>query len=209
MRSLAQKNIVLETHTSIESSNIPEQLEVSELPRAAALNTIKLNSNCEVAIGSYFRDVSSKIANTGRLPLKADEPTDFTIHWKIINNFNALREITVKTTLPLWAEFTSQIAGDYGQNPPRYDSATRELSWTIPSISAGSGILTKASEAVFQIKVTPSLSQVNQKIDLINQTIFTAIDAFTGKNISFAYPAVKSTQLTDKTVFPGDGIVKP
>ena len=209
MRSLAQKNIVLETHTSIESSNIPEQLEVSELPRAAALNTIKLNSNCEVAIGSYFRDVSSKIANTGRLPLKADEPTDFTIHWKIINNFNALREITVKTTLPLWAEFTSQIAGDYGQNPPRYDSATRELSWTIPSISAGSGILTKASEAVFQIKVTPSLSQVNQKIDLINQTIFTAIDAFTGKNISFTYPTVNSAQLTDKTVFPGDGIVKP
>jgi len=209
MRSLAQKNIVLETHASIQSSNIPEQLEVSELPRAAALNTIKLNSDCKIAIDSYFRDASSMIANTGRLPLKANEPTDFTIHWKIVNSFNALRDITIKTILPLWAEFTSQIAGDYGQNSPNYDSATRELSWTIPSVSAGSGVLTKASELVFQIKVTPSVSQVNQEIDLIDKTIFTAIDAFTGENISFTYPIVKSTKLTDKTVFPGDGIVSP
>jgi len=209
MKSLAQKNIVLEAHTSIESSNIPEQLEVSELPRAAALNTIKLNSDCNVAIGSYFRDASSRIANTGTLPLKANESTDFTIHWRVVNSFNALRDITVKTTLPLWAEFTGQIAGDYGQNPPHYDSATRELSWTIPSVSAGSGVLTKASELVFQIKVTPSSSHANQEIDLIDKTTFTAIDAFTGENISFTYPAVTSTKLTDKTVFPGDGVVRP
>jgi hypothetical protein len=209
MASQAQKNIVLETHTTMESSNIPEQLEVSELPRAAALNTIKLNSDSKVVISSYFRDASSQIANTGRLPLKAGEPTDFTIHWKIINNFNALKNITVKTTLPLWVEFTGQIAGDYGQNPPHYDSAIREVSWTIPSVSAGSGVLTKASEAVFQIKVTPSSSHVNQEIDLLGNTIFTAIDAFTGKDISLSYPVVGSTQLTDKTVFAGDGIVRP
>ena len=209
MKSQAQKNIVLETHITIESSNIPEQLEVSELPRAAALNTIKLNSDSKVVIGSYFRDASSRIANTGSLPLKADESTDFTIHWGIVNNFNALKDITIRTTLPLWVEFTGQIAGDYGQNPPYYDSAIREVSWTIPSVPAGSGVLTKASESIFQIKVTPSSSQVNQEIDLLGNTIFTATDAFTGKDISLSYPVVKSTQLTDKTVFTGDGIVRP
>lgn len=209
MKSQAQKNIVLEVRTTIESSNIPEGLEVSELPRAATLNTIKINSGSEVVIGSYFRDAPSGIANSGKLPLKANEPTDFTIHWKLVNSFNALKDITVKTTLPLWAGFTGQISGDYGQNPPYYDSATQEVSWTLDSIPAGSGVLTKASEAIFQIKITPSSSQVNQEIDLISQTIFTATDAFTGKNINLTYPAVKSTQLTDKTVFPGDGVVMP
>ena len=209
MKSQAQKNIVLETHVTIESSNIPEQLEVSELPRAAALNTIKLNSDSSVVIGSYFRDAASLIANAGTLPLKADESTDFTIHWKIVNNFNALKDITIKTTLPLWAEFTGQIAGDYGQNPPSYNSPIREVSWTIPSVSAGSGVLTKAQEAIFQIRVTPSSSQVNQEIDLLSDTIFTATDAFTGENISLRYTSVRSTQLTDKTVFAGDGIVRP
>lgn len=209
MKSQAQKNIVLETHITIESSNIPEQLEVSELPRAAALNTIKLNSDSSVVIGSYFRDAVSLIANAGILPLKADESTDFTIHWKIVNNFNAIKDITIKTTLPLWAEFTGQIAGDYGQNPPSYDSPIREVSWTIPSVPAGSGVLTKASEAIFQIKVTPSSSQVNQEINLLSDTIFTATDAFTGENIFLEYAPVRSTQLTDKTVFTGDGIVRP
>lgn len=209
MRSQAQKNIVLEAHISIESSNIPEQLEVSELPRAATLNTIKLNADSEVIVGSYFRDASSKIANTGKLPLKANEPTDFTIHWKIINNFNSLKDVTIRATLPLWVEFTGQIAGNYGQNPPHYDSATREVSWKISSVPAGSGVLSKALEAIFQIKVTPSSSQINQEIDLLGNTFFTATDAFTGKNISLKYPVVKSTQLTDKTVFAGDGIVKP
>jgi hypothetical protein len=209
MKSQAQKNIVLETHITIESSNIPEQLEVSELPRAATLNTIKLNSDSSIVIGSYFRDAASLIANTGILPLKVNESTDFTIHWKIVNNFNALKDIQIKTTLPLWAEFTGQIAGDYGQNPPSYDPKIREISWTIPSIPAGSGVLTKASEAIFQIKVTPSLSQINQEINLLSDTIFTATDAFTGENISLNYAPVRSMQLTDKTVFAGDGIVRP
>lgn len=209
MTNATQKNVVLEMQTTIKSSNVPEQLGVSELPRAAALNTIKLNADTKLVIESYFRDASAKIANTGSLPLRADNATDFTIHWKIINSFNALRDVTVQTTLPLWAEFTSQIAGDYGQNPPVYDPLTRELSWNIDSVISGSGVLTKAQELVFQVKVTPSQSQINQAINLIEETKLSATDAFTGKGINLTYPAVKSTQLTDKTVLPNDGIVKP
>jgi len=209
MVSSSQKNVLLEIETSIKSSNVPEQLEVAELPRAATVNTIKLNADSKLVIGSYFRDASSKIANAGTLPLRANNATDFTIHWKIINSFNALRDVTISTTLPLWAEFTTQIGGNYGQNPPIYDSLTRELSWKIDSVPAGAGVLTTAPELIFQIKVTPSGSQINQAINLIEQTTLTATDAFTGKKINLTYPAVKSTQLTDKTVLPNDGIVKP
>ena len=209
MISSVQKNVLLEIQTVIKSLNVPEQLEVSELPRAASLNTIKLNSDCKVVVGSYFRDASSQIANSGSLPLRADNATDFTIHWTIVNSFNALRDIKIKTTLPLWAEFTSQISGNYGQALPIYDPLTREFSWKIDSVSAGSGVLTKAQELIFQIKVTPSQSHINQGINLIEQTVFTATDAFTGKNINLTYPAVKSIQLSDKTVLPDEGIVRP
>lgn len=209
MISSVQKNVILEIQTTIKSSNVPEQLGVTELPRAAALNTIKLNSDSKLVIESYFRDAPSQIANTGSLPLRANNATDFTIHWKILNSFNTLRDIKIRTTLPLWVEFTSQIGGNYGLNPPVYDSLSREFSWQIDSIPAGSGILTKAQELIFQIKVTPSEAQINQAIDLIGETTFTAVDAFTGKNINLTYPAVKSIQLTDKTVLSSDGIVRP
>ncbi|MDD3487770.1 MAG: hypothetical protein PHH35_00175 [Candidatus Pacebacteria bacterium] len=207
MTSAVQKNVILEIQTLIKSSNVPEQLEVSELPRAATLNTIKINSGGNLVIESYFRDAPSQIANTGSLPLRANNATDFTIHWKVLNSFNSLRDVKIRTTLPLWVEFTSQISGNYGSNRPTYDPLTREFSWQIDIIPAGSGIITKAQELIFQIKVTPSTAHINQAIDLIERTTFTATDAFTGKNINLNYPAVKSIELTDKTVLPNEGIV--
>ena len=207
MRSLAQKNIALEVQTLVESSNIPDQAEISDLPKASTLNTIKINTGSGVIVESYFRDASSQIANMGKLPLRVDQPTDFTIHWKITNSFNALNDVSVKTTLPLWAEFTNQLGGNYGENPPVYDPNTREVTWNVKTIPAGSGLLAKGYEAVFQVRVTPPLAQLNKAIEIINVTAFRASDSFTQKEISASYPKVMSTQLTDKTVPLEAGIV--
>jgi hypothetical protein len=209
MTSLAQKNIILEVNTLIKSSSVPEELGYQALPQASCLNTVKLNSYCYLNIGSYFRDPPALIVNTGKMPLKVDQPTDFTIHWKIINTYNAINNITVETTLPLWSEWTNQVAGNYGANAPSYDENTRKITWLVPVVPAGSGSLMTPYEAVFQIKVTPLSSQINQGIELTNDTTFTATDSFTLKNINFTYPAIKSDKLTDPTVISNDGIVRP
>ncbi|NMB92089.1 MAG: hypothetical protein GYA31_00470 [Parcubacteria group bacterium] len=209
MQSLAQKNIVLEIDSNIKSSSVPEELGYQALPQASTINTVKLNSFCLLDIGSYFRDPPALIVNTGKLPLKVDQPIDFTIHWKIVNTYNAINNVTVETTLPLWAEWTNQVAGNYGSSAPLYDAHTRKISWTIPVVPAGSGTLITPYEAVFQIKVTPLSSQINQSIELTNETTFTATDSFTLKNINLVYPKVLSDKLTDTTVIPNEGIVRP
>lgn len=209
MQSLAQKNIVLEVKTSIESASIPEELGYQGLPRAQAIDTIKLNSDCSLKIDSYFWDAPSQIVNTGKLPLKVGEPTDFTLHWKIINTYNALNNVTVQTTLPLWVEWTNQVAGNYGDYPPSYDSRTRQITWTVPNIPVGVGSVLKPYEAIFQVKVTPLFSQVNQGIDLTNETTFQATDAFTLNNINFTYPKVNSLKLTDPAMPYNGGLVRP
>jgi len=209
MQSLAQKNIVLEVKTTIESASVPEELGYQGLPRAQALDTIKLNSNCALNIESYFWDAPSQIVNTGKLPLKAGEPTDFTLHWKIINTYNSLNNIAVQTTLPLWIEWTNQIAGNYGDYPPVYDTKSRQITWTLASVPVGSGTVLKPYEAIFQVKVTPLSSQVNQGIDLTNEITLTATDAFTLKNINFTYSAVNSNKLTDPAMPYNGGLVRP
>jgi len=60
----------------------------------------------------------------------------------------------------------------------------------------GSGYLSNPYEAIFQIKVTPLSSQANQSIELTNETIFTAIDSFTLKEIKKTYLPLKSDSLT-------------
>lgn len=209
MESLAQKNTIMTVETSIESSNIPEQVEVQEIPRAASTNTIKLNDKVQLALESYFRDAPSHLVNEGRLPLQVNQPTEFTIHWKIKNSFNALKNVEVRTTLPQGVEFTGKVAGNYGVNIPVYNPASRIVSWDIPLIPAGAGVIARPYEAIFQIKVIPSSSQLHQAVNLTGETNFQATDAFTQNQINLTYPSLQSNQLTDKTVFPGAGIVQP
>lgn len=209
MQSLAQKNITLEAKIAIESASVPEELGYQGLPRAQALNTIKLNSNCALNIESYFWDAPSQIVNTGKLPLKVGEPIDFTIHWKIINTYNALNNVTVQTTLPLWVEWTNQVAGNYGDYLPVYDINSRRIIWTIATVPVGSGAVLNPYEAIFQVKATPLSSQINQGIDLTNETTLIASDTFTSKNISFTYSVVNSNKLTDPAVPYNGGVVRP
>lgn len=203
-----QKNIVLEVKTTIESSTIPPQLEGEGPVKTGSLVTIKLNTQPALVIGSYFRDAPSGILNIGSLPLRVGQATSFTIHWQIKNTFNALSSVEIKTVLPQGVEFTGRIAGDYGESAPVYNERTREITWLLASVPAGSGVLTKPLTAVFQIKVTPFLHQVNQAIPLTEAISLTATDVFTRKNFQLHYEAIKSTALTDKTVLPGDGIVR-
>lgn len=209
MLSLAQKNIMLEIDTNLQSKSIPEGITYETLPQALFTNTIKLNTNFKVSVESYYRDPPALIANSGSLPLRVDQPTDFTIHWKIMNTYNNVNNVTITTTLPIWVKWTNQIAGNYGDNRPQYDENTRTVTWTIPVVNAGSGVLTKPLEAVFQIRVTPNSSQINMPVILINETNVTGTDAFTGQPINLTYPSVLSNSLTDKTVVPSDGIVRP
>lgn len=209
MLSLAQKNIVLAIETKLESKSIPEGISYDTLPQASFVNTIKLNSNFKVLVESYYRDPPALIANSGSLPLKVDQPTDFTIHWKIINTYNNINNVQLTTTLPVWVKWTNQVAGNFGDNRPQYDENSRTISWLIPTVNAGSGTLTKPLEAIFQVRVVPTSSQVNSPVVIVNETNVSGVDAFTGQNINLVYPNILSNNLTDKTVFPSEGIVKP
>ncbi|MGE4554610.1 MAG: hypothetical protein AB7D02_00510 [Candidatus Paceibacterota bacterium] len=209
MISKSQQNPLLEVKTTIESGSLPEGVELTELPKSAFLNTIKVNTQAQLVVESYHYDYASGIANTGNLPLRVDQPTDFTIHFKIKNSYNALNNVIVQTTLPYWVEFTQQVAGNYGANRPSYDPLTRTVVWDLNLIEAGSGILDKGYEAIFQIRVTPPSNFVYQPIPLTGEITFRAIDSFTGKAIEQILSPVMSNKLTDQAIFPGQGIVQP
>lgn len=209
MVSPAQKNPIIEIKSTLESANIPEGAPVSTLPRAVSVNNIKINTVCGLEITSYFRDAASGIANQGKLPLRVDEPTDFTIHFKILNSFNNINKIKIQTSLPPGVEFTGQIGGNYGSNLPQYDKNNRQLIWEVSSVEAGSGYLTRPPELIFQVRVTPQYTQINQPVALIEETTFKAVDAFTLQEFSKVYSPVLSNKLTDTTVYPSQGIVQP
>ncbi len=212
MVSLAQKNSLLTAQTTIQGYDTVanDASGVSQnIPQGITSNTIKLNSAVQLVQESYFRDPASHLVNSGSLPLRVNQPVTFTIHWTIKNSFNSLKNGEVITTLPDYVSFTGKLAGNSGVNLPQYNAANRQLTWLIPLIPAGAGTIARPLEAIFQIKVIPSSSQSYQAIDLLGNTQFQAQDGFTQNAINITVPPLESNQLTDKTLFPGAGIVQP
>jgi hypothetical protein len=145
------------------------------------------------------------------VPLRADQTTTFSVHWKIKNFSNNLNDVKVSAILPAEAYFTNKVAGNYGTNAPGYDEATRTVSWTIPVVAANSGNITKAMEGIFQVAVKPSLTDVNSSIDFMGSTNLQATDAFTQENYNIILSALKTSDISqsDLSFGLGDGIVRP
>lgn len=209
IKTALDRNFVLLMKADMDTSTIPKEIGINSPIRASATDTIKINTVPELTVSSFYHDAPSKIYNEGNLPLRADKTTQFTIHFKIKNPANALKNVTVKTVLPAWSVFTNRLAGNYGDTPPTYNERTGELVWNLADIPAGSGITSKAYELIFQIAVTPSTNQINSAINLINETTLSAQDAFTLKDINLTVSPVRSDNLTDTSVLSSDGIVRP
>ena len=78
--------------------------------------------------------------------------------------------------------------------------------WDVSRISAGTGVVNKSAEAIFQIEATPSVTNLNQFMDLIKETKLTGIDEFTTLEIKADDQSVSSS-LPDDPTASGQGIV--
>jgi hypothetical protein len=172
---------------------------------------VKINSQPILTQTVYYKDIISSFVNSGPVPLRADQSTTFSIHWKIKNFGNNLNDVKISAVLPAEVYFTNKIAGNYGTNAPSYDEATRTVNWTIPTVVANSGNITKAMEGIFQVSIKPSLTDVNSSIDFIGITNLQATDAFTQQQYSVTLPAIKTSDIaqSDLSFGFGDGIVRP
>lgn len=172
---------------------------------------VKINSQPILTQTVYYKDIISSFVNSGPVPLQADQSTTFSVHWKIKNFGNNLNDVKISAVLPAEVYFTNKVAGNYGTNAPSYDEATRTVNWTIPTVVANSGNITKAMEGVFQVSVKPSLTDVNSSIDFIGATNLQAIDAFTQEQYNLNLPAIKTSDIaqSDLSFGLGNGIVSP
>jgi len=102
------------------------------------------------------------------------------------------------------------------QTPPKiteekvfYDQATNEVVWEIPNMKANDGILTSAKEIVFQIEIDPQDENAGKTMDLMNNTIVSGNDIFTGQTVTNTGKNI-TTDLTgdDYSISDEEAIVK-
>jgi len=200
VRTFRDKNFLLQVSSTLETPTVPPSLAIKSLSVTNDLS-LKVNTKAELKAQGYYYD--STLRNSGPLPPKVNQATTYTIHWQITDYSNDLESVVVKAILPEGVKWLNSKAGA-GAATLEYNDRTSELTWNAGKLAAGTGVLLKAYEVIFQLSLTPPITQSGNIVSVLGESTLTAKDAFTGNDVSAMASAVK----TDMPDDPSVGIMK-
>ncbi len=191
--------------------NIDVSISGNQAVEGSALNELDNSSGAVVHIISdvgfsgkalYY---SGSFTNTGPIPPKAEQKTNYTIVWTLSNTANSISKAQIKATIPSWTTFVGPISPT-GEDLT-YNDSTKEITWNVDRIPKGAGITGPARNVSFQVSFMPSLSQVGTIPLIINDAVLTGHDDFANVDI-IVNKAGLNTRLDNDVAFPlGGGVV--
>ena len=197
IKRLGDRNFVLKVEAEAVSGDYASKAELQT----------KVAGKITIASQGYFRDIDAGIINKGPLPPKVGNPTNYTVHWKVANYANDVKDVEARAQLQPGVLFVDSVKGDTDAKPT-LDTSTNEVVWKISRISATTGITNKPIETVFQIQATPAPQNVNQYLPLLGETKIIAKDDFTGLFLE-AVAVPITTALPDDLTVGASGVVVP
>jgi len=199
------KNFQISARVEIETFNVPPQFNLEKLKIEKILRT-KVNTQVVLQTKGYYNETSSSIKNSGPIPPKANQTTTYTIHWQITNASNDLKDVEITAVLSAGIEW--QDAYTIPEDTElEYNGRTKEMVWKIDKLPAATGFLIPVYEAVFQIALTPSITQVGTTPVLSDESSLKGTDVFTKEMLESFSSAIPAYLPDDLTVDKRDGIV--
>jgi hypothetical protein len=192
------KNFVLKVKATIESLTIPPGVTSEKIITFSEIEN-KVRGQVSVDAFGLYRDASWKILNKGPYPPRVNQLTQYSIHWRIKNYANDISNIKISGFILPGTNYTGIFKSNIDVKP-EYNKDSGLFSVSIPFIPANRGVINEPIEIVFQVENTPSINQVGDDIVLLSQTKFEAKNEFTGENINFSLPEIKTNLPNDPTI---------
>ncbi|PIR87965.1 MAG: hypothetical protein COU10_01850 [Candidatus Harrisonbacteria bacterium CG10_big_fil_rev_8_21_14_0_10_45_28] len=199
------KNYSVGIKAKIESPTVPNFVSGDSTVGFAQISN-NIVGKIELFTKGYYRDPTSRLANSGPVPPIVGQPTTYTIHWILKNYATDVVNVSVKAFLGPNVRFTGQAESTTGVLP-QYNTRTQEMTWDIIKIPATKGVISAPTEATFQVELTPSVSQVGQSVKLIEKTFMTATDQFVSQPLTATADIIDSKLKDDPTVVGKQGEV--
>jgi hypothetical protein len=197
------KNFTIITNAKIDSPNTPLSLVGTQLAGQNSLS-VKINSQLDLKMKGYYSD--KLFANSGPIPPRVGQKTTYTVYWQLINVSNDLNNVVVEGYLPSYVTRQGSIYPSSGEDVT-YEPASGKITWKIGKLSAATGILLPVRQLIFQIALTPSISQVGNSVILVKDVKVNGEDTFTGTTVSDSVIDLQSSLPDDATIGPSDGWV--
>ena len=188
------KNYSLKVSSLIQTMSVPPDFNLDKISASADLIT-KIKSKNEFTSKAFYND--SVFSNSGPVPPRVSQKTTYTIHWKIVNEGNDLTSVRIVSSLLPGICWEDKFKVTPTQSDLDYNPSTGQVVWTIPTVPAGTGVVSTVFEAVFQVGLTPSINQKNQAPEIIKETILEATDNFTKEKINLSQPSINTQTISD------------
>jgi len=159
----------------------------------------KINSKLEISQKGFFQD--EIFGNSGPIPPRAGETTTYTIIWQVKNNYNSVKNIRTRATLPNYMRLTGEIFPKEAKF--LFDSESREILWEVGDLEANQG-----QTLAFQIALTPTPEQRGQTPEIIGEAKITGEDTWTEAILEKTASAINTTLPDDLTMSERMGIVQ-
>ncbi len=205
IKKLNDKNFILKTEVNIQSPTVPRLVDASSTVNFASIET-KVAGKISVQAIGLFRDADAGIANKGPWPPKVGVATQFTVHLALTNYSSDLSNVEVTASLQDGVVFTNVVKSNTTEQP-QINAESGQIIWKIQNLVATSGITGEPPEAIFQVEIHPTASNVGNYMPIIGQVQVKATDDFTGQLISATGESVDTRLLSDKTVSENQGRV--
>lgn len=178
--------------TRVGQSNVPELVTTSAV------------KNAKVATAVVFSAVSSRtiggLGASGPIPPRANQATTYTIVWNAQNKGNAVAGGTVTTVIPGYITYTGLTSGS---GTFSYDSVSHTLTWSTGDLAQGA-----TAQGVFQVSLTPSISQKGGAVQLTGAATFTGHDRFAGVQVGATADPVTTETKGDAGYVPSNAVVQ-
>ncbi len=195
IRRLSDRDFILAVHAEVKVGSTV----------GSADGKWKVVGQTDVGVKAYFRDADSGIINKGSLPPIVGTATEYTVHWTLKNYATDIRDITVTAPLAPGVVCTGTVKSTLDAKPV-CDAVKKTVTWNVPRMSATTGAIGRAPEAIFQISGTPTVDMVGTFMPLLGMTTLTATDAFTTSTISSQASEI-TTALPDDVSVGASGMV--
>ncbi len=181
----------------VSESNVPEQISSS------ASRKLKISSNA--SLSSQILRSTGGFTNTGPIPPRAEQQTTYTVIWNVDNTANTLSGAEVHASLPAYVTWLGKVSPS--DEDITFDKSSGDIIWKVGSLDTYTVSNRRRRQVAFQISFEPSVAQIGQSPNLVNQAILTAHDDFTEQTLTSANSPINTRFTGDPTFKDGDEVV--
>ncbi|MEK7173834.1 MAG: hypothetical protein AAB710_02000, partial [Patescibacteria group bacterium] len=174
INTLQDKNFEIRVDAVMYTNTVPEGFSGVETSGKGSAVAKVLTQADLVSRGLYRSGV---FKNIGPLPPRVGQETTYTITWSITSSVNDLEGAVVRSSIPAYVQWKGLIKPE-GEHVV-YDPDTREITWDVGFIVAGTGYTRPAREVSFQLGIIPGVNQVGDTPIIIHSAAMSGKDVFT------------------------------